>query len=285
MAGENDVKTKVGVMKAMARALQQEAFYKDTTQFDTRAFQEIFDLLRRLNEFEQQLLLSAEHILLRGTLAGMSVEKIQELIPEVEEWIKSIDSRERKLAKNPTAKASPPADLESKKKPGPEESADNAGKYFAGMEPGKAMDVQVPPSEAPPPIYYYGEHRFSDGERVQLRFTDPAKHLSSLEGVHIMTDEEEAAAAKAGLIERGKFTYETEADVVDRYRLALEREREDLPPPEPAVDLEDGAHAAAGEEDGEEGAAEDIEQPTKPTRPARKRAAGGTGKKPAVSVH
>ena len=45
MAAEGDVKTKTGLMKSMARALQNRSFYDDTSQFDTKEFQEIVQLL------------------------------------------------------------------------------------------------------------------------------------------------------------------------------------------------------------------------------------------------
>lgn len=286
MAGENDVKTKTGLMKAMSRALQNEAYYKDTNQFDTRAFQEIYELLRQLNELEQQLLLSAQHILFRGTLAGMTLERIQELIPEVREWLADIDTKERKLA--PTVKKGADTLPEANRpaKPEPEKSAANAGAFFAGMEPGKAMMVQVEEDGQRAtgaderPIFYYGEHRFPDGERVQLQFTSADKRLSTLHGVYTMTPEDEESVRKAGVIDRSKYVFYTDPDIVSRYRTSLEREREDYRA-DPAASLDELA-AGAGEASGDE----DKATAKKAGGGGGKKRAGGGKRKPGeVAVH
>lgn len=259
MAGEKDVKTKTGVSKAMVRAQQNGAFYGDTTQFDTQEFQELILLARQLNELEQQLLLSAQGILYRRRLTGFSLVKIQSLIPEVEDWLGAIDNRERKTGRSSTD--APPV---AKPAVG-SDSAANVGEFFA--EPGSAAEPP-PAAEAvrdSQPIYYYGEHRFDDDERVFLSFAEADQRLESLAGIHIVSSEDAEAIRKAGYIERSAYTYDHSPEVVARYRSALERERAELPAPQKATTLDDFADSPATGEVAGGGAS-----PAKKEKPGRK---------------
>jgi len=268
MAAEGDVKTKTGLMKSMARALQNRAFYDDTSQFDTKEFQEIVQLLRELNSMEQQLLLSGQHILMRGKMTGISLDQLQEYIPEIREWLSGISVKESTVRRAPkVAKEADEGDAPTKRaKPTPAESAANAGSFFtpAPGTPTASLDVQVSddaqrlappaPPAIPPPAgttrdqitHYYKMHTHVDGEQVAYRFRGADKRLSDLDGVHIITDEDLASWARTFKQDLGGLEYSSDSDVLRRYREALAEELGQAPPPEPAITV-DSLDAFAGE--------------------------------------
>lgn len=282
MAGEGDVKTKVGLAKMITRSLQDQAFLNDTTQFDTHEFQELVQMARKLNGLMQQLLLSAQYILLRGKMSGITVHRLQEMIPEVEAWLREISVKEYGVHAAPDEddeEDDVPARPRGVRKPTPEESAQNAGSFFT--EPGSphaGLDVQVAddaqrldqptepaaPAEPPVPIYYYQDVTFEDGETVCFRFTEADHRLTSLVGVHIITEQDLGDFARAMRRDNGALSFETDPETVKVYRDALEETRDQLPPPDRAVtvdqrDLDAFATGSAGSNPEDDGDGEDRE--------------------------